>query len=321
MKRETKEKPFAEVLDELFTRESLPLPLLYRLSDMTPDEYERFLARWPDVEVERRRVLMQHLADISEDNFVVDFTPIFARGLEDEAPAVQVAALAGLWDSTDIKLIGPVKRLLQDEDEKVQAGAAAALAHYVLMAEWGQLPKRVLPGILEALLDVYDDPETAVAVRRAALEALGAAHHPRVPALIAEAYESPDQDVQLSAVFAMGSSANPRWLHTVLAEMESYLPEMRAEAARAAGGIGSSDAISGLANLTVDEDREVRLAAVAALSQIGGDAANEILTGMAEDPEHEDLHEAIDEALAEMTLMTGELELLDGQVDDEVDED
>ena len=41
-----------------------------------------------------------------------------------------------------------------------------------------------------------------VICRRAALEALGAASDPRVPALIANAYDSGDVDMMLSAVFA-----------------------------------------------------------------------------------------------------------------------
>lgn len=315
--KEEKALPFSVVLDELFADETVPVHLLFRLSDMEPAEFEEFKKRWPGVPDERRRVIMRHLADLMEENFAVDFAPVLSFALEDPLPEVRVAALDGLWDTTDLRLIGPVARLMQtDETVSVRAAAAAALAHYLLMAEWGQLPKRIIPGIVADLLAVYDDPDTAVNVRRAALEALGAADHPRVPEMITDAYENDDPAMQLSALFAMGNSADRRWVPTLLAEMESYDPDMRAEAARAIGLIGSSDAIPALANLTVDEDEGVRLAAVAALGRIGSEEAQAILLGMLHDAEQAELHELIEEALEDQALLGGELTLLDIEIDE-----
>jgi HEAT repeat protein len=203
-----------------------------------------------------------------------------------------------------------------DENVEVRAAAAVSLAHYVLMAEWGELPPTISPPIVDALLAEYEKAEAALPIKRAALEALGAANHPRVGSLIEEAYESDDFDMQISAVFAMGSSANSRWLPTILDEMGNPEATMRLEAARAAGAIGSSEAIDELANLTVDEDLDVRLTAVTALGRIGGDVAYRILVDLADDPESEELHEAVDEALEEMTWMSGDLKLMSLDDDD-----
>ncbi|HIP72584.1 MAG TPA: HEAT repeat domain-containing protein [Anaerolineae bacterium] len=320
---EDKTIPFPSVLDELFNDDTVPVHLLFRLSDMAVDEAAEFQRRWLEVTDERRRVIMRHLADLMEENFAVDFAPVFVFALEDRLPEVRIAALDGLWDSTDIRLIGPITRLMQsDEADLVRAAAAAALAHYLLLAEWGQLPDRIIPGIVEPLLAEYDNPDTAVAVRRAALEALGAASHPRVADIIEEAYEDSDPAMQMSAVFAMGNTADRRWIPTLIAEMESHNPDMRAEAARAAGLIGSSDAIAPLGNLTVDEDVSVRLAAVIALGQIGSETAQEILTALLHDEEQAELHEAVEEALEEQTILSGELALLDLDLaeDDPLDE-
>jgi HEAT repeat protein len=315
-------RPFASVLEALLTDENVPIHLLYRLSDLAPEEWERFTSRWSQVPEERRRVIVRHMADISEENFVVDFSPVFAHCFQDLAAAVRVAALDGLWDATDTSLIEPIIDLMRtDESIEVRAAAAAALAHYVLMAEWGELPRHISPPIVEALLTEYEKPATPLPIKRAALEALGAANHPRVAALIKEAYESYDPGLQLSAVFAMGNSADPRWLPTVLAEMTSPSVEMRAEAARAAGTIGRSDAISALADLAVDEDLEVSLTAVKSLGQIGGDLAYEILAELAADPEFEHLREAVEEAIDELTWLSGELSLLTIPDDDEPFED
>lgn len=317
------ERPFPDVLDALFTDEQVDIALLYRLSDVSESELAQFAQQWPTVDPERRRVIVRHLADISEENFVVDFTEVFAHGLRDSHAPVQVAALDGIWDSDNTALIPAIIDLLPPpQPVEVQTAAARALAHYVLMAEWGELPQRIQPPIVEALLTVYDAPATAVSVRRAALEALGAAAHPRVPHLITTAYDSGEHGMQVSALFAMGSSADPRWLSTVMAEMESPYPEMRAEAARAAGAIGRSDPIDLLDELVIDDADEVRTAAIVALGQIGGDRAYEILARLLEDDRYEPYFDLIEESLEESMWLSGEMSLLsmDGEDDEDDDE-
>lgn len=302
--------------------EPFPIHLVYRLSDMAASEKETLEQRWHEMSDERRRVLTRHMADISEENFAVDFSPVFAFCLQDRHAPVRVAALDGVWDTTNTALIDPIIGLMkQDESVEVRTAAAQALAHYVLMAEWGELPKRVAPPIVEALLHVYDHPETAVSVRRAVVESLGASGHPRVDAIIREAYESSDDGMQLSAVFAMGKSADGRWLPILLEEMNSFRMEMRAEAARAAGNIGSSDATAELAQLTMDEEPVVQVTAVTALGQIGSDEAQRILESLLDDPEFEDLHDVIEETMEEMMWLGGELDLLLLSDDDDDEED
>lgn len=318
-------KSFAEVLVELFEAEPVPIRQLYRLSDMDVEELAMFDAGWTAVSDERRHIIVRHLADLSEDNFLVDFSPIFIRGFNDSAADVRVASLDGLWDTTDLKLIPPITELLDnDPDERVQAAAAAALGHFVAMAEWGQLPERILPGLISSLLARYDDEKTADSVRRVVLEALGPAGHPRVNQLIEEAYASRDQAMQVSAVFAMGATADRRWSVTVLSELDSPYEEMRAEAARSAGAIGNSDFVERLAELAYEEDMAVRLAAITSLGQIGGDEVQRILVEMMDDPEIEEdntVMEAVEEALEEAAMMAGAFDFVDFDFDDEADED
>ncbi|MCB8979910.1 MAG: HEAT repeat domain-containing protein [Ardenticatenaceae bacterium] len=321
---EEKEKPFADVLLELFETEPLPISQLYRLSDMQSEEMQLFDAGWTAVSDERRQVIVRHLADISEDNFVVDFSPIFIRGFNDPVADVRMASLDGLWDTSDLKLIAPITELLHnDPDEGVQVAAASALGHFVLMGEWGQLPERILPGLINALLARYDHEKTADPVRRVVLEALGPAGHPRVNKLIEEAYENGDQPMQVSAVFAMGATADRRWSATVMSEMESPYEEMRAEAARAAGAIGNSDFVARLAELAYDEDLAVRLAAIGSLGQIGGDEVQRILAEMLDDPEVEEddeVMEAVEEAMEEAAMMAGDFDFVDFGFDEEDEE-
>ncbi len=318
---DSRQLPFSNVLTALFGSEDVPVHLIYRLSDMSAADFKLFQKEWSEVAEDRRAAIVRHMADIAEENYVVDFTPVFSWLFEDTYPAVRQAALDGIWDSTDPRLVQPVIGLLQaDRDASVRAAAARALAHYILLAEWGQVSPALTAPIIEALLAEYDRPATALEVKRAALEALGAANHPRVAGLIQDAYDDGPMDLQLSAIFAMGSSADRQWLSILDDEMTSPSPDFRAEAARAAGAIGASESLDALEQLLGDEDLEVATAAVYALGQIGGDRANELLLRLSEDPDFEELYDAIDEALEEMEWLDGQFDLLsfsDSEDDDD----
>jgi HEAT repeat protein len=141
----------------------------------------------------------------------------------------------------------------------------------------------------------------------------------RIPELIERAYQDRLPEMRQSAVFAMGNHADPRWMPIILQELDNEQPEMRAEAARAAGLIGSSDAVEQLATLAREDDTDIALVAITSLGQIGSEEAREILTELMDNEEYEALHEAIDEALEEMSWMSHELNLL--QLDNSGDDD
>ena len=63
------------------------------------------------------------------------------------------------------------------------------------------------------------------------------------------------------------------------------------------------------------------MAAVYALGQIGGDRATELLARLAEDPNYEELYDAIDEALEEMDELEFDLLALDEDALEDDDDD
>ena len=299
-----------EVLDNLKSSDSLSIPMLYLLSDLAPSEISEFCGAWSSIDPERRQVIVRHLADISEENFEVDFTDVFAHCLDDDSPEVRKASLDGLWDSERVALIGPIIDLMEgDPDAGVRVLAAATLGHYVLLGEWRQIPERSVDPIVESLLNQIESTHTKELVRYAALESVAASGNPRVESLIHEAYDSADLTAQKSALFAMGRSADTRWINTVIDEMSSPMVELRVEAARAAGEIGHRSAIPELIELTSDEDLEVRLVAISALGRIGGDIPRQYLQEIIEDFDDEDLSEAASIALDEMDWIGGESDL------------
>lgn len=312
------QQAFNVALTKLFEAEQISIPLLFRLSDMAPHETTEFAGRWPDASDERRAAIAQHLADISEENFEVDFSAALAVCLDDRLAAVRRAALDGLWDTSNVSLIQPILRLtVEDADLDVRVAAARTLAHFVLMGAWGQIARPVSERLVQTLGEHYRNPALASPVRQAILEALGPSDHPHVSAWIEEAYASGDEDWQLSALYAMGSSADPRWLEIILADMEHPYAEFRAIAARSAGEIGQAEAIDPLLKLVYDQDGEVQAAAVRALGQIGGDRVSRILTRLGEDEDLENLYDVIDETLEEMDWSGGHFNLLDFEFDDD----
>jgi HEAT repeat protein len=300
MANNDKEISFSDALVDLFSEEQVPIYLLYKLSDMSEDEFREFEIVWPTCDAQRRKEIIRHLVDIMEDDFIVSFQPVFAYCMSDPNPDVRIASLDGLWDATDVNLIDPIiNRLENDSVAEVQAAAAGALAHFLLMAAWGELRGVQSDSIINALMDAFNNPHSKLIVKRVALEAMGSVNLPEINKAIEDSYESSQRELQLSALFAMGNSADSKWLPIILDEMESPYEDMRQEAVRAAGNIGDIEAVPRLAELAYDDDEDVAQAAIQALGEIGGDHAYEILLAMSEDIELDNLEPVIFQALEE----------------------
>jgi HEAT repeat protein len=144
-------------------------------------------------------------------------------------------------------------------------------------------------------------------VRRRALEALAYFDRPEVSEIIELAYQDEEDIMRLSAVFAMGRSADEEWSEQVLDELEREDPAMRYEAARAAGELLIAEAVPLLSRMVADPDLEVRVVAAWALGQIGGPEAQRVLQICLEAGD-EALREAAEEALDEIEFMEGSLD-------------
>jgi HEAT repeat protein len=83
----------------------------------------------------------------------------------------------------------------------------------------------------------------------------------------------------------------------VRAELGSIEPEMRFEAARAAGELELREAGPALAELLEDGDNQVREAAIWSLGQIGGEYARRTLTDLLKNSDDEEEQDFIQEAL------------------------
>ena len=308
----------------------LSVSRLYLLSALDRADVERVRAAWPAIDDDRRRAIVSHLDDLAESNFEADFGPIFRIGLTDSDPGVRARSIDGLWIEDDVKLIRPLIDMMKnDASEEVRATAAGSLGRFVLAGELDEIPADEAQTVVEALREVIQDGVETIEVRRRAIEAIGYSSADGVDDLLSEAYGDDDDRMQISAVYAMGRSADLRWADIVLDETESTNAEMRYEAARASGELQNPGALPALKRLLDDPDDQVREAAVWALGQIGGGESRRLLLAILEDEEAEDLHEAAEEALDELEFLSGaglDLDLLDStdngdDADDELDID
>jgi HEAT repeat protein len=211
-----------------------------------------------------------------------------------------------LWEDHDVRLIPSLVSLLEDEAVSVRAAAATSLGRFVLLGELGKIRPAPFGQAYEALLAICQDSEEHMEPHRRALESLSYVGSEDVVRLIHQAYDTPEEKMQVSAVFSMGRSADTRWAEYVKQELFSPNPELRFEAARACGELQLPDTVSQLDELTEDADPEVQEAALWALGQIGGDKAREILERFCE-AEGEATRAAAEAALDELEFMHGDL--------------
>jgi HEAT repeat protein len=287
---------------------------LYSLSHLSSEELQFFAERWTTISTTRRREIVAALVEIAEANITVDFGHVFRLALRDEDGEVRAQAVDGLWEDESPGLAGLfLEMLISDPFIVARAAAATALGRYVFLAELEELDEELGRSIVQALRRVIEDTTEALEPRRRAVEAIGFSGEEGVQGLIEAAYRNPVEKMRVSAVFSMGRSADQSWGPTVLDELESTNPEMRFEAARAAGELELKEAVPSLITLIGDSDREVQQAAISALGKIGGSEARSALRLCCQS-EDEVIAAAADEALGELELTAG---LFETFLDDE----
>jgi hypothetical protein len=322
------EIPFNEVLTALLD-ENMPLQprFVYRLSDLGRGDLDDLERTWEQVPVWRRQALMEDVEELGESDYLLSFEGVSRLALQDGDPTVRELAVRALWEYESDDLIPVFLRLMEnDSTADVRAAAASALGKYIYLGEIDELSEELLGEIEDRLLKVANGSDLSL-VRQQCLEALGFSGNPLVGDLIEKAYASGNNDWVASALFAMGRSANERWIPQVMEKLRNDYPAVRLEAARAAGELEVSQAVDPLLQLLDDEDDDVRAAAIWSLSQIGGEGVREALEESYEETEDDEEAELIEAALdnldftEEVGFFSTMLDIPDEELDEEADED
>ena len=298
---------------------------LAQLSHTTSDELEAFREHWERMSEEDRYLMASALADTAEDEPGLDFDSLFGLMIEDESPAVRALAVGNLAESLDEQSAPQVLELLRnDAASEVRAEAAAALGVYLGSWEGEDATMEARREIGDALLEVVNTPEEEITVRQRALEAYAFSDDPYVDEVLEEAYDSDDDELRASAVFAMGRRGEEDWLPVIHRELRNEVESIRLAAVCASGEIGSPASIPYLMQVIGEDPAEdIRVAAIYALADFEVPEASRILQDLL-DSDDVAIANAADEALDMRDEGLGEdqMVLFDyGPPDDESDEE
>lgn len=273
---------FIELMDLLQkpALEALPVHRLRALSWLLVEEQHRAEEVLPALPVALRRRLARSLADTAEADVTVNFSAALRILVNDSDSEVRLAAVEGLWEDMSTSLVPVLIRLLQeDPSAEVRAAAAISLGRFAMLGDLEEIEEDIAKTVHDVLMTAYHSGDD-VEVRRRALESVSCMGGDDVVAAIEQAYQHPDERMTVSAVFAMGHSYDPRWQAIVQKELKNPRPEIRYEAARAAGELELEDALPILLDMIDTEDVEIRQVTIEALGKIGGKRALEALLNL-----------------------------------------
>ena len=302
--QERLEKPaIDDVLAALRELDSAPkravsATVVYGLSDLSAPERQDLEAAWRQLAPLSRRRVLRALIDASEAMFEMNYREIALRALHDEDSLVRTAAIELLWTDETVETLRSLMSLaVDDPDSLVRAAALKELGRFILLGEYGDIPAEAAKEAQSLALRIHADRSQSLEARRRALEALSNSSHPDVERLIRAAYADGNHDLKISAIFAMGRTCSKVWREILLEELDSADSEVVFEAVTACGQIQLDESVRRIGLLVTSEDREIQLAAIWALGEIGGNHAFEILTSLEEMIEDEEAAAVIDEAL------------------------
>ncbi len=280
---------------------------LKQFSGLLAEDIQRLTAIWGTLPVDVRRGTVRAWNALAIEDFEMDFSAALRIAMRDEDAEVRATAIAGLDEDEDVRLIPQLSEVLEyDPAALVRAAAARTLAHFVLMGELDKILPHAFETVCTALLKAHNNLGEDLDVRRHALEALGYTNLHSTPTMIEAAYAHPAEKMRISAVLAMGRSADKRWAKIACQELLSPLPEMRYEATRACGELALPEAVPTLIELADDVNLDIQRMALWALGQIGGKQAQRTLEQYI-DADNPVLRRAAHDALEELEFFHGDL--------------
>lgn len=301
------EQLLAHAVDALSKPGALPPDVLGALSHLVLGDLEAVERAWRGLPSERKLDVLGQLSRSEHELARQDFNAVYQLALADADPAVRRMAAESIIAENGIAPLETLLRLAAEDPEPlVREAVVAALGNFALMAELAEIPSSWAERLRTQLLGILNNSAEPLGVRREALATLGYFEGREIDRAIEAGFE--DASLHLWALRAMGRSADPDWLDTLLDEASHPDPAVRQEVARACGEIGDERAAETIADLVDDTELEVRLAAIAALGEIGGEEAREALLYALQD-ERSIVRDAAEKALTELEETEDPLDL------------
>lgn len=293
--------PFQSVLNALVeSGKAFPSSYLSRFSDIQSEDLALLKKNWVEIKPKRRLKLVEDLIEFNENNTIVCFDDVATIFLKDEDARVRTAGIRLLRESEDSRFVEQFIHLLEhDKQLIVRAAAAGGLGPFVLLGELDKISHEKLARIEHTLLPRVTGTDDDL-VRRSALESMGYSSRKEMTRLISEAFEESDPDWVASALVAMGRSASDEWEMHILRSLFHPDSVVRLEAIRAAGALTLTRAVEPLLEMLdsgSEMTRELRFAAIWALSEIGGEKANAALEALLDNASTDEEADFIEEAI------------------------
>ena len=272
--------------------------VVYGLSDLSRQDIKTFEPTWLKLSSTYRHKILQALNEASETSFELSYREIALFNVKDESSLVRAVAVHLLWEDHSTQTMQLFLKIAQDDPAShVKARALIGLGKFILLGEYGEIPAALALKAQQLAIQLHSSPDESIEVRRHALEALANSNHPDTDHLIRAAYQQGNHLLKASALFAMGRTCDAQWQDILLEELEGSDNELVYEAVRACGEIQLESSLDSISELAFSDDREIQLMSIWALGEIGGKRAFEILSGLEEPVEDEELADMIDEAL------------------------
>ena len=290
---------FQKVLDTLLAdSREFPRRYLQEFSDIGTLELKTLLDIWPQVDLSRKLTLLEDLDALAENDTLVSFDDFASALLTDPDPQVRARAIRLLDESEDVKLVPSYLDMLRsDPDIHVRVEAANALNLFVDLGELEEIPESIYRQVEDALLTSITS-EDDVRVRRTALESLGYSSRPEVTTLIESSFRRDEPHWQVSALTAMGRSADERWADEVTRALVNENDNIRRAAVQAAGELSLKSTRPLLLRMLGEEEEGTVLSAIIwSLSQIGGEDVRTYLENLLDLSEDEEQIAFLEEAL------------------------
>lgn len=272
---------------------------------------EYFWDEFNQLPLHEQRARVEQLVSQEEENFSENNAPLYLALMKHPDPEIRKAAVGAMWFYPEEEYIETILRLCKtDPDDEVRGKAASVLGRYIYEG-WilEEFDPHLMRYLIEELLRIAEDVHESITVRRFSMESLGFVYDdPRVLNLIENAYFSPEEDMRLSAIFAMGRNGNERWISYLLDSLHDPNKNLRLEAICACGEAQIQESFSELKALCFESDKEVRLEAIWALGKLGIQPALQTLCLCTQDKD-EDIRTMAQEAIEELSLASLEDQL------------
>ncbi|MFH1086678.1 MAG: HEAT repeat domain-containing protein [Chloroflexota bacterium] len=273
--------------------------LLTMFNGLSRFESRCFVAAFNRLSSVRQQALLDAMEAYATQSFEADLVAIYRELLNHPDPAVRGRAVVGLWEDDNVRVLDALMRMLtHDPDVAVRAKVATALGSFVFQAECEELDESRATALRRGLETTVANENEDLEVRRHAVEALGFINDDEVRRIIADAYAHDDERMRVSALFAMGRSADECWTETVLTELGSMSPAVLWEAVRASGEIQIEQAVPPLAELLAESNVEMQKEIAWALGKIGTRAAVRVIETLLES-DNEGRRKVAEDALEE----------------------